>query len=104
MCRACSSDQSAELVCEERLPEYLGQNYLFRDLSDEQLDRVVAKSRSLQLADGRWLYRQGDAAKCFFIVREGQIALFRQSVEGRESPWSLPTARQTRRPSLHRYC
>ncbi len=85
MCRACATDHAAELVCEERLPSYLRQTYLFRDLTDGQLAEVVAESRTLELADGRWLYRQGEPAERFYIVREGQIALFRQSAEGRES-------------------
>ncbi|MFQ5526750.1 MAG: Crp/Fnr family transcriptional regulator [Thermoanaerobaculia bacterium] len=85
MCRACATDHAAELVCEERLSDYLRQTYLFRDLTDEQLAEVVSEIRSLQVADGHWLYRQGDGADRFFVVREGQIALFRQSAEGRES-------------------
>lgn len=85
MCRACATDRAAELVCEERLPEYLGQTYLFRDLAPAEIERVVSDCRSVHLEDGQWLYRQGDEADRFFIVREGQIALFRQSAEGRES-------------------
>lgn len=85
MCRACATDHTAELLCEERLPYYLRQTYLFRDLTDVQLSEVVAESRALQLLDGHWLYRQGDRADRFYVVREGQVALFRQSAEGRES-------------------
>ncbi len=85
MCRACVDDESAALVCTERLVDYLRRQHLFGDLSEEQLEEVVAASRSERLADGQWLYRQGDRADRFYVVREGQVALFRQSSEGRES-------------------
>lgn len=84
MCLACAEDLAAALVCPEHLSDYLRRSYLFCDLTAEQLDEVVAAVRTESLADGRWLYRQGDAAERFFIVREGKIALFRQSAEGRE--------------------
>lgn len=85
MCRACVDDHAAALVCEERLPDYLRKRYLFRDLSDEQLARVIADLRTETIEDGRWLFQQGDPAERFYLVRSGQIALFRQSAEGRES-------------------
>ena len=85
MCRACVDDESAALVCAERLPDYLRRRDLFGDLTEEQLDEVIDRSRTVRLTAGRWLYRQGDRADRFFVVREGQIALFRQSSEGRES-------------------
>ena len=85
MCRACVDDESAALVCAERLPDYLRRRDLFGELSDEQLGEVVDRLRTVRLADGEWLYRQGDRADRFFVLREGQIALFRQSIEGRES-------------------
>jgi CRP-like cAMP-binding protein len=85
MCRACVDDEAAALVCAERLSDYLRRQHLFADLTAEQLDQVVDGSRQVRLTDRQWLYRQGDRADRFFVVREGQIALFRQSAEGRES-------------------
>lgn len=85
MCRDCLDDESATLVCAERLPDYLRRRNLFTDLSQQQLTTVVERSRTVRLAADRWLYRQGDPADRFFVVRQGQIALFRQSSEGRES-------------------
>lgn len=84
MCLACAEDLAAALACPEHLTDYLRRSYLFRDLGEDQLDEVVAGVETVSLADGRWLYRQGDAAKRFYIVREGKIALFRQSAEGKE--------------------
>ena len=85
MCRACVDDESAGLACAERLPDYLRRRHLFADLDTEQLADVAERARAVRLADGQWLYRQGDRADRFFVVREGQIALFRQSSEGREA-------------------
>ncbi len=84
MCLACAEDLAAALSCREHLSDYLRRSYLFRDLTGAQLEKVVAGVRTESLPDGRWLYRQGDPAERFFIVREGKIALFRQSPEGRE--------------------
>ena len=84
MCRECIDDEIAALVCPDRLVDYLKRGYLFHDLTPGQLEEVVAGARTRTLKDGRWLYRQGDPADRFFVVREGQIALFRQSPEGRE--------------------
>lgn len=85
MCVACVDDHSAALVCEERLPDYLRQAYLFQDLSEGQLDDVVSNLRTKNLEDGRMLFEQGAPANRFYVLREGHIALYRQSAEGRES-------------------
>ena len=85
MCRACVDDESAFLFCAERLPDYLRRQHLFGELTEAQLAAVVERSRTVRLVDDEWLYRRGDRADRFFVVREGQIALFRQSSEGRES-------------------
>lgn len=85
MCRACAVDHDSALVCRERFPEYLRQLYLFRGLSEERLDEIASSLRTVRLDDGQWLYREGDAAERFYVLREGRIALFRQSPEGRES-------------------
>ena len=85
MCRDCVDDDAAALTCADRLPEYLGQIYLFRELTEDQLNQVMTDLRTHKLRDGRWLFRQGENAERFYVVRSGQVALFRQSPEGRES-------------------
>ncbi|MCP4201442.1 MAG: Crp/Fnr family transcriptional regulator [bacterium] len=85
MCIACVDDHAAELVCEERLPDYLRQTHLFQDLTDRQIEEVVAGTRITNLEDGHGLFSQGDSARWFYVLRAGHIALFRQSAEGRES-------------------
>ncbi|MDX1503437.1 MAG: Crp/Fnr family transcriptional regulator [Thermoanaerobaculia bacterium] len=85
MCRACATDERAALFCDERVADYLRRTYLFEGLSGEQIEEMVGGTRTVELETGRWLFHQGDAAARFYVVREGQIALFRQSDEGRES-------------------
>ena len=85
MCRACAVDRASALVCRERLSEYLHELYLFHGLAEDRLEGIASSLRTQHLSDGQWLYREGDVAERFYVLREGQIALFRQSPEGRES-------------------
>jgi len=85
MCRACADDDALALICRERLPDYLSRIYLFQGLSERQLEIVAVGSQTVRAQDGSWIYRQGDPARRFYLVREGQVALFRQSAEGKES-------------------
>ncbi|MEM7582639.1 MAG: Crp/Fnr family transcriptional regulator [Acidobacteriota bacterium] len=73
------------MVCRNPTSDYLRQLLLFQGMSEQRLVELVVSSRNLQLNDGQWLYREGDPAERFYVLREGQIALFRQSPEGRES-------------------
>ena len=85
MCRACTTDPVMARTCPERVRDDLRRIYLFETLDDATLDNVIAGARSIDVEDGRWLYRQGDPAEHFFLVRVGQVALFRQTEDGRET-------------------
>jgi len=85
MCKACELDPLQELTCPEQLPGSLRQIYLFEKLEEVQLAEIAAGLTTIELTEGRWLHRQGDDAEHFYLVQEGQIALFRQSLGGRES-------------------
>ena len=85
MCTACELDPLQELTCPEQLPGSLRQIYLFEDLEETDLATIAADLKTVELQDGRWLYRQGEEADRFFLVQNGQVALFRQSLGGRES-------------------
>jgi len=85
MCNACESNPLQEITCPEQLPGSLRRLYLFKGLSDAELGRIATGLKTLDLEEDRWLYRQGDAADHFYLVKSGQIALFRQSPSGRES-------------------
>jgi CRP-like cAMP-binding protein len=62
----------------------LRETYLFCQLNDQQLDRVRAMSRIINLEDGEALFEVEDKAKSFFMVTEGQIKLSRLAMNGNE--------------------
>ncbi len=89
MCRECAFDSRTRLACRDRLPHDLRELHLFQGLSEAQLTRLLDGQRSLELPDGQWLFREGDPASRFFVVRSGEIALFHQSEVGKESVVTL---------------
>ncbi|HKK14057.1 MAG TPA: Crp/Fnr family transcriptional regulator [Gammaproteobacteria bacterium] len=62
----------------------LRESYLFSSLDESQLDRVKRSLRILQLTEGQHLFDHGQNADRFFLVRRGQIKLYRISMEGAE--------------------
>jgi CRP-like cAMP-binding protein len=58
--------------------------YLFSKLDEAQLVRVKAMSQEIRLEDGEALFEVGDAARRFFLVKEGQMKLSRLSLNGNE--------------------
>ncbi|MCU0935417.1 MAG: Crp/Fnr family transcriptional regulator [Gammaproteobacteria bacterium] len=62
----------------------LGRHYLFSALSAEDLDRVAATAEVHRLGKGDILFQQGEKARRFFLVRSGQIKLYRLSPAGQE--------------------
>lgn len=85
MCRACAESERAALLCAEQIPDYLARLPLFRRLGRDEIAHLAKAARIRQLVDGEWLFRRGESADRLFVVREGQMALFRQSRDGRES-------------------
>lgn len=68
---------------------------LLSGLSDENLERVSAHAVVQALEEGQWLFSQGDAARRFYLVRKGQIRLFRLSPEGAEKVIEIVSPGQT---------
>lgn len=60
------------------------QNYLFSQLTPDELATVLAHAEARQLAPGETVFRQGDNAAHFFLVTSGQIRLYRISPSGEE--------------------
>jgi CRP-like cAMP-binding protein len=56
---------------------------------------MMQTSRVIELAEGENLFNQGDHAKQFFLVRRGQIKLFRTSPEGYEKVIEILVPGQT---------
>ncbi|MEW5968073.1 MAG: Crp/Fnr family transcriptional regulator [Pseudomonadota bacterium] len=60
------------------------QNYLFSQLTADELSTVLARAAARQLAPGDTVFRQGEAAAHFFLVTSGQVRLYRISPLGEE--------------------
>ncbi len=66
------------------MQEKLRKAYLFSNFDDAQLKRVEVMVQVVSLADGEALFQEGNEAKRFFLVTEGQIKLSRISLAGNE--------------------
>ncbi|NIR62016.1 MAG: Crp/Fnr family transcriptional regulator [Gammaproteobacteria bacterium] len=62
----------------------LRHTYLFTSLTDEELETLLKGARELRLDEGELMFSQGEPAERFFLVRRGQVKLFRLSPEGDE--------------------
>jgi CRP-like cAMP-binding protein len=62
----------------------LRRGLLLSRLTEAQLERVHRLSHRVRLGEGQWLFSQGDEARRFFLVLQGQMKLFRLSPEGNE--------------------
>ena len=49
--------------------------YLFQGISEETRQKILAAAREEAHAPGSFLFHQGDAARHFYILREGRIRL-----------------------------
>lgn len=62
----------------------LKQHYLFTVLSDQQFAALKTHSRIITLAESAHLFHFGDHATHFYLLREGQIQLYRLLANGEE--------------------
>ena len=67
---------------------------LFADLSPAVVQTCLADSRVQAYSRNTTLFSRGDAAKCFFIVLDGWIKLFRDTPDGAETVVSVFTRGQ----------
>lgn len=70
-------------------------SYLFADLSDAQLERITKQAVRVRLEEGDALFEQGDPAKRFYLLRTGQIKLYRLSPAGNEKVIDIVTPGST---------
>jgi CRP/FNR family transcriptional regulator, cyclic AMP receptor protein len=73
-------------------PDLLAGVDLFRSLSDDALQRVMAAAAARSLRRGDVLFDEGDDATELFIVESGRVAIANRSPDGRESVVALMTA------------
>lgn len=57
---------------------------LFSKFNDKQISTIQHNLRQINLAEGEQLFGQGEKADRFFLVKSGQIKLYRVSLEGSE--------------------
>jgi CRP-like cAMP-binding protein len=77
------------------LARELRRHYLFSALSDAQRGPLLAASRTRRFVAGESLFRRGEAARHFFLLRSGCVKLYRLSPEGGEKIMRLIRAGQT---------
>ena len=73
----------------------LRQNHLFSGLGEAELNRVAQHAKLVKLKSGEALFEQGDAAKRFYLVLNGQIKLYRLSPAGNEKIIDIVTSGNT---------
>jgi CRP-like cAMP-binding protein len=68
---------------------------LFAQLDDEQLARIAAIARPVQLSTEHTLFLQGDAASAFYLLAEGRLKVFKLLRDGRTATIRHVEAGQT---------
>lgn len=63
----------------------LRQAELFTLLDEEQLAKVAATARPLELPAGRTLFLRGDTASAFYLLAEGRVKVFKLLQDGRSA-------------------
>lgn len=73
----------------------LHKNVLFSGLNEEQFTQVIASSKVITLKVGEVLFRQQQSARYFYLLTEGNIKLYRLSLDGAEKVIELIRVGQT---------
>lgn len=66
------------------LPRQLKAIPYFHDLEARVLERIRASLFNLQLEKGQILFTEGEPAQAMYVVRSGQVKIFKLSADGRE--------------------
>jgi CRP-like cAMP-binding protein len=62
----------------------VARHYLFAALSGAQCDELLAHTHTREFKAEQLLFSQDDPARAFFLLRRGEVKLYRVSVEGQE--------------------
>jgi CRP/FNR family transcriptional regulator len=68
----------------KKIKQTLAVTPLFKGLSEHQLDEIAAITIDRQYRRGESIFMEGDEANGFYIVAEGQVKIFKTSLEGKE--------------------
>ncbi len=64
--------------------EIIGQSLLFNGLQPSMVERVAELAREKSFARAESIFFEGDEATGFYLVAEGQVKIFKMSLDGRE--------------------
>lgn len=59
----------------ETIEQLIGHHALFRDLDPEFTHLIAGCAKNVQFPDNRFLFREGNEADCFYLVRDGVVSL-----------------------------
>jgi CRP/FNR family transcriptional regulator, cyclic AMP receptor protein len=59
----------------ETLAQLLGAVPLFGGMSEDELGLLAGCARNVHFAEGKYLFRKGDPADLFYLIRHGSVAL-----------------------------
>ena len=57
------------------IAEYLPEHPFFADLDEDTMNLIVGCARNVHVAAGELLFRTGDPADTFYVIRQGRVAL-----------------------------
>ena len=63
--------------------------YLFEDLSNAQLSKLIALGKESRIKKGQWIYHENDAAECFYILKNGAVELLTTVNDSFELPITI---------------
>ncbi len=69
--------------------EFLRRTPIFSSLSEAELDNVLPLLISRRLKKETVVFHEGDPASAFYLVRSGQVKIFKASRDGREQVFSI---------------
>lgn len=72
-------------VAPQSVAELLGEVPLFATLAPDTREELAARTTTVEVAAGEWLFRQGDDADALYVVRSGRVEIVD------ESPGQEPT-------------
>jgi len=59
----------------QTLDEIVGESPVFAGLTDERLELIAGCARNVGFASGERVFREGEPADIFYLVRKGRVAL-----------------------------
>ena len=71
----CFETSLSDLINNNDIKRILTQIFLFKSLSEEQVDRVVRAFTTQKYKPNDWIVQKGELAKHFFLIRDGSVKI-----------------------------